>query len=391
MKRFLAVIAFAVCAFLYSPMPGRSVPLEGRIDQTRHRMERAKHSEGVLTQTIAGLDARIEGLGARLSVVEGRLARTQNDLDISRARLLRLRNRLEAARDRLERERRRLDRAGRVLAARLVELYKADMPDAVTVVLEADGFADLLERAEFFGRIADQDRRIFDLVRRLRDRARTRAALLARLELRVEREALALRRRRDAVAATRDQLADAGAQLRASRAERRGTLAEVRHMRARAQEDLRALEAEQARVAARLRQASAAPSQPPAGPVRQGSGGFIWPVSGTITSPFGMRWGRLHAGIDIGAAEGTPIRAAAAGRVVMAGWQGGYGLYTCIQHTATLSTCYAHQSRLGTSTGANVPQGQVMGYVGNTGNSFGAHLHFEVRVAGAPVDPLGYL
>ncbi len=104
-----------------------------------------------------------------------------------------------------------------------------------------------------------------------------------------------------------------------------------------------------------------------------------------------MRWGRLHAGIDIGAAEGTPIRAADSGKVVLLGWTGGYGNYTCVQHSASMATCYAHQSRYGTSMGANVSKGQVIGYVGNTGNSFGAHLHFEVRINGSPVDPMGYL
>jgi murein DD-endopeptidase MepM/ murein hydrolase activator NlpD len=70
---------------------------------------------------------------------------------------------------------------------------------------------------------------------------------------------------------------------------------------------------------------------------------------------------------------------------------GGYGNYTCIQHTGSLSTCYAHQSRFGTSNGAAVQQGQVIGYVGSTGHSTGAHLHFEVRVNGSPVNPLGFL
>ena len=118
---------------------------------------------------------------------------------------------------------------------------------------------------------------------------------------------------------------------------------------------------------------------------------MIWPVGGTFTSPFGMRWGRLHAGIDLAAPEGTPIRAAESGNVVLAGWTGGYGNYTCIAHGGGLSTCYAHQSRYGTSVGAKVSKGQVIGYVGNTGHSFGAHLHFETRVNGSPVDPMGYL
>lgn len=114
-------------------------------------------------------------------------------------------------------------------------------------------------------------------------------------------------------------------------------------------------------------------------------------MNGAFTSPFGQRWGRLHAGIDIAAPAGTPIRAADSGQVMIAGWMGGYGNYTCVQHTSSLSTCYAHQSSIGVSVGQGVRQSQVIGTVGNTGNSFGDHLHFEVRVGGSPVDPMGYL
>ena len=114
-------------------------------------------------------------------------------------------------------------------------------------------------------------------------------------------------------------------------------------------------------------------------------------MNGPVVSPFGMRWGRLHAGVDIAVGSGTPIRAADSGQVVLMGWVGGYGNYTCVQHTGSLSTCYAHQSSFATSNGAGVSQGQVIGYVGCTGHCFGDHLHFEVRVNGAAVDPMGYL
>ncbi len=114
-------------------------------------------------------------------------------------------------------------------------------------------------------------------------------------------------------------------------------------------------------------------------------------MSGPIVSYFGMRWGRLHAGVDIAVPAGTPIRAAGSGTVVLMGWTGGYGNYTCIQHTGSLSTCYAHQSSYATSAGASVAGGQVIGYVGCTGHCFGDHLHFETRVNGSPVDPMGYL
>jgi murein DD-endopeptidase MepM/ murein hydrolase activator NlpD len=149
---------------------------------------------------------------------------------------------------------------------------------------------------------------------------------------------------------------------------------------------LKALEAERRRVSHALTAAGVID-----GAVLAGSGRLVWPITGPLTSPFGQRWGRLHAGIDIAAPAGTPIRAADSGRVALAGWQGGYGLYTCVQHTSSLSTCYAHQSRLGTARGATVRQGQVIGYVGNTGHSFGNHLHFETWVRGSPVDPMGFL
>ena len=88
---------------------------------------------------------------------------------------------------------------------------------------------------------------------------------------------------------------------------------------------------------------------------------------------------------------GTPIRAADSGTVVLMGSVSGYGNYTCVAHGGGLSTCYAHQSSFATSQGANVSQGQVIGSVGCTGHCFGDHLHFETRLNGSPVDPMGYL
>jgi murein DD-endopeptidase MepM/ murein hydrolase activator NlpD len=129
----------------------------------------------------------------------------------------------------------------------------------------------------------------------------------------------------------------------------------------------------------------------PAGPIRPGGSGLIWPVTGPVVSGFGMRWGRMHEGIDIAVPEGTPIRAAASGTVRIAGTVGGYGLYTCVDHGGGLSTCSAHQSRLGASVGQRVTQAQIIGVSGCTGHCLGPHVHFEVRVNGQAVDPLGYL
>lgn len=118
---------------------------------------------------------------------------------------------------------------------------------------------------------------------------------------------------------------------------------------------------------------------------------FSWPARGRISSTYGWRWGRQHEGIDIAVPRGTPVRAAAPGRVVYSGWGGGYGYLVSIDHGNGVVTRYAHNSRLVVRVGQRVSRGQVVAYSGNTGNSTGPHVHFEIRYRGRPVDPLPYL
>ncbi len=117
-------------------------------------------------------------------------------------------------------------------------------------------------------------------------------------------------------------------------------------------------------------------------------GDLIWPVLGWISSPFGMRDGRPHEGVDIAADHGAPIRAAMSGRVTFAGPRGGYGLTVILDHGGGLSTLYAHSSRLLVAEGQWVAKGDVIALVGNTGRSKGPHLHLELHLDGTPHDPL---
>ncbi len=121
------------------------------------------------------------------------------------------------------------------------------------------------------------------------------------------------------------------------------------------------------------------------------SSGLAWPTSGPVTSGFGMRWGRLHAGLDIAPGYGTPVKAAKGGTVIMAGGNGGYGNCVIIDHGGGLTTLYAHLSKLTVGNGESVKQGEQVGNVGSSGSSTGPHLHFETRMGGSPQNPMRYL
>lgn len=119
--------------------------------------------------------------------------------------------------------------------------------------------------------------------------------------------------------------------------------------------------------------------------------GFIWPLNGAITSPYGPRWDSFHPGIDIDGVTGQPIVAAKEGKVILAGSYSGYGNAVVIDLGGGYTTVYGHMSAFNTSTGAYVKQGEVIGYVGCTGYCTGDHLHFEVRINDQDVDPMLYL
>ncbi|NLK08204.1 MAG: peptidoglycan DD-metalloendopeptidase family protein [Firmicutes bacterium] len=118
---------------------------------------------------------------------------------------------------------------------------------------------------------------------------------------------------------------------------------------------------------------------------------FAWPTQGRISSRFGSRWGSVHYGLDIAVPTGTPVRAAADGRVTWSGARGTYGILIMLDHGNRVETRYAHNSRVAVKAGERVKRGQIIAYSGNTGRSTGPHLHFEIRYRGTAVDPEKYL
>lgn len=364
--------------------------VDGRISTLRGQAADADRRAGVLTDELSAVAGRVRelqaGIGAqqaRLGVLEGQLASARTRLGAldrtiadQTVRLRRLRGQYRVALVRLER--------------RVRALYMTDGPDTLSFVLGTASFGDLIDNLDLLGRIGRQDERIAASVKSARDgvadaRRRTSAARVeaARVEAAVSSATAEQRGIVTRLVTSRDALV-------AARREKSATLASIESDRESTLAEIDALEQQSAALAARIREAQQRASTP-ATVAPSGSGMLGWPVSGPVTSSYGVRWGRMHEGIDIAVGEGTPVHAAAAGTVIYAGWMGGYGNLVVVDHGNGLSTAYAHNSSLAVAVGQSVAAGEVVSYSGNTGNSTGPHVHFEVRMNGSAVDPLGYL
>ena len=385
---FASALVFAASA-AGEGVEGQKAAVDARVAALQSEIAAAKEQEGVLTSQ---LSAVLSELGAAQAAVE----EAQSSLDVLEAELVAEQDRLAELTVLLDRQTRRLQRleveyrhAVAVLEARVRAIYVEEPPDVLSFLVSASSFDELIDNYEFVSLIGAQDRRI------------TRQVAMAKQQAAVERRATARTRRlaaatvsvisartgearaaRDRLASNRDTLADA-------RQLKRSALVSSRETREEYVSEVEALAAQSAALAAAIRA-----SQTGAGSTGTGTpsaAGLIWPVNGVVVSGFGMRWGRLHEGIDIAASSGTPVWAAAAGTVSYAGWLGGYGNLVVVDHGDGLATAYAHASAILVGVGQQVSQGETVSLVGSTGHSSGPHLHFEVRVNGVAVDPLLYL
>jgi len=356
-----------------------------KLGEVQARLAAARAKENRLTRQISDVTSQIRSLERKVGDVSQKLSVLEHDLALHQQRLVRLNELFNFETERLNFLRSQYANVLRQLNLRMIDIYETRDPTLVEVILESKSFQDVLDQIHYLEAIARQDKRIAAEVAGARDEvhlARERTKTI-RARVHSETQVVAVRTQQQRFA--KNQLLASQGSLAGKRKRQKGQLASTREQEKVLIAEANALAAEDAGIRGQLAAAQGAGDTTPS------SQGLIWPVSGPVTSPFGYRWGRLHAGIDIGVPYGTPIHAAASGTVVLAAWTGGYGNYTCIDHGGGLASCYGHQSSYAVSSGAQVSQGQVIGYVGNTGHSFGAHLHFEVRINGNPVDPLGYL
>ncbi len=385
----MAVALLASCAFGVATAPAKST--SEKLEAVEEKIGAAEEREGVLTSDIAAMADEISALEGQVSGLRNQEAAAEEELAAKQAELGQAEDELREALDRLATLRGRLKRALVNLRERLVAIYTYGSTDITSVILSSEDYGDMVARTEYFDAIQESDEKLAGRVRSLRDEAKklVRQRKIAKLTIEDARDAIAAKEQRLEV--TRSTLESREGALIAARGKRRRALNGVQGEIDQHEEiaaDLRS------QIAQEIAEATGGVPLP-AGPLPSPSAaGFIWPVEGTLTSGFGYRWGRMHEGIDISVPEGTPIRAAADGTVILMQSEyesGGYGNYTCIDHGGGLSTCYAHQSSFATSVGARVSQGDVIGLSGNTGHSTGPHLHFEVRINGTATDPLGYL
>ncbi len=280
------------------------------------------------------------------------------------------------------------ERIDQIIAA----AYKGRGIYALNSIVASGDPADLLTRLGMLDQLAAGERQAlaeFAAAKQEADRALQQAEQ-ARQQAADARESTA-----QALAAARaaeDEAQQAADEVEELIADRADALAVAREERKQA-------EAEKERVEAELRAWEEANQD--GAPQLSGDDPLLMPVDGVKTSDYGWRYHpvyeepRLHSGTDFAAPGGTPIWAAADGTVMQAGWNGGYGYFTCLSHGTVdgqgLSTCYAHQSEILVSVDQTVQAGDVIGRVGTTGTSTGDHLHFEVRLDGSPVDPLPWL
>ena len=378
-------VAFGVPSALGQSVWEQQQSLDSKIAGLQSEISHAKHKEGVLTTEISSASSQISSLQGDIGTLTAKVAALQQNLDVHRARLEGLQEKYKEQTERYNLLRRNHQIALQRLEVRLVQLYETADTDELDVLLQSDSLSELIEQMDYFRTIGDADKQLADHLKTLSSQMRLARMMTASTKRDVAEATAVLARETEKQRAARDALVVRQNALAAARANQRSLLVTVRSQREKDEEDLSKMQAASAAIAAQIRA-----HQTASGGDGTSSSGLIWPVNGPITSGFGWRWGRMHEGIDIGVPCGTPIHAAASGTVIYSGWMDGYGNFVVIDHGNGLATAYGHQSAIYVS-GGSVSQGQTIGAVGSTGNSTGCHLHFEVRVNGSPVDPLGYL
>lgn len=368
------------CLALSVPLPAVAQAAGSLVQQRAHELNLQKQKIEAKRQQIRDLTAKEATVKRSISEVQQMLERTQNQLSDTQYRYQQASLQVTTTSQQLRQLERRYEQQVEAAKRRLRAIYKLSPHQALSSMLNATDLTGLIRRMVYFQYVAKQDS---ELLGRM---ARTQQEMIS---LRRQQEA-----RKQAFARISQEYSSKKGQY-ASQAEELGTYrARLRTQIAVNERELQLMEQESRQIEAMLRRLRASQG---GSTQRLGTGRMMAPVAGPFGSPFGTRMHPifkrpiLHAGQDFPVAHGTPIRAADGGRVIEAGWRGGYGKVVIIDHGGGIATLYAHCSTLHVKAGQTVNKGQVIAAVGSTGYSTGPHLHFEVRQNGTPVDPKAWL
>jgi len=364
--------------------------VESQISSLQGKLAAQKQREHALRGQVADFTSRIRTLEGRVGDVSLRLRTMEADLALHQKRLDALNALFALQTTRFVFLKQQYAASIQVLNQRLVDIYESDQASSLDIFLGARNVQDAIDQVQYLNDIGEQDRRIAHEVASAKAAIKIQRAKTKKLRGTVQSETAVISARTAQTRDVRNQLVGAKNDLSATKQQKLQDISKLSADQQAEASEIDSLEAASVALTARI-QAAQANRQAGSPSATPSSAGLIWPVNGPVTSPFGWRWGRMHQGIDIGVGYGTPIKAAAAGTIIYCGWESGYGNLVVIDNGGNLATAYGHQSSIAVACGQQVNQGDVIGYVGCTGHCFGPHLHFEVRINGAPVDPLGYL
>ena len=383
----LLAAAAALIVLLLSAPPAAAQDLSSKLEDKESKLSNVREREGVLTTTISHYGDRIDRLDRRgRRRCAARKPRSVRGSTPSRPNSTRRSPNSMSRKKHLAVVRARLKRALVTLRERLVAIYETGTPDMLSVIVGANGYDDLIARTEYLERIHGMDEAVVDRVRQLRD------------EVQANRRPAGSAKPGSKRPATRSP-PNAGAgrrprrRCRAASRPGRGPRATARRRSRKINDHEQKLEGGSPKSRPKSRPSWRPASAPlPAGPIRLGSAQLIWPVDGPVVSGFGMRWGGCTRESTSPFRNGTPIRAAAAGTVVLPQSEsesGGYGNFTCLDHGGGLSDLLRPPVVLRRQRRPEVSQGQVIGYRAAPGTASAPHVHFEVRVGGVPDRPAG--
>jgi murein DD-endopeptidase MepM/ murein hydrolase activator NlpD len=400
-----AHLRWAVASILVACLGAGSIPAGANPDDRLRELQQKKNEVAEQIEhvdahgdDIAGLletlDSQRNAIRKDVATLDGQIAKLDAHIGRVKVRLTKAQKRMAVLTSHLQVVLARLNHRTTVYEERAVAAYKAGPSAYAESILSSESFSDLVDRVAYYESALEADTELLDGIEVLRADLERRRELVQEKEEEIAAAKLSLEADRSTIAQARERRAHDLAEKQSIISEKRDLLANVRSHQKELEAQEARLEQESARLQAILEQQA---SSAAAGPLPTGGGQLLWPAAGPVTSGYGYRihpiFGTriLHTGVDIGAPYGAPVLAADAGTVVYAGAMSGYGNVVMIDHGGGISTLYGHLSAFSVSNGQSVGRGTTVASVGCTGYCTGPHLHFEVRINGAPVDPMPYL